>query len=209
MATAPYYTSDGSDGPKVKLNKAVFDVEPNAGLVHQVAVCMMLNVRHGNHATKTRGEVRGGGKKPYAQKGTGNARHGSTREPQMRGGGTVWGPHPRSYRRGIPLGMKRKALCCVLTDRVRNDALCVIEGFGEATKPRTRPVAELVAKINPEGRKALIVAPEHDAALVASARNLPRVTVRTAADLNALDVLSARRVIVVKDALKRLEERLA
>lgn len=209
MATAPLYKSDGSTGPKVTLNKAVFDVEPNAGLVHQIAVSMLQNKRQGNHETKTRAEVSGGGKKPYAQKGTGNARHGSSREPQMRGGGTVWGPHKRSYRQGVPIRMKRKALCCVLTDRVRNDALCVVESFGKGSKPKTKPVAELVSKINPEGRKALIVAPEHNPALLASARNLPRVTVRTAADLNVLDVLEARRVIVLKDALKRLEERLA
>jgi large subunit ribosomal protein L4 len=209
MATAPSYKADGSEGPKVKLNKAVFDVEPNVGLVHQIAVSMMLNKRMGNHETKTRDEVRGGGKKPYAQKGTGNARHGSSREPQMRGGGTVWGPHKHSYRQGVPIRMKRKALCCVLTDRVRNDALCVIDAFGSGKSPKTKPVADFVAKINPEGRKALIVAPEHNPALLASARNLPRVTVRTAADLNVLDVLGARRVIVMKDALARLEERLA
>lgn len=208
MASAPSYKKDGSEGPKIKLNAAVFDVEPNAGLVHQIAVSMMQNKRMGNHETKTRGEVSGGGKKPYAQKGTGNARHGSSREPLMRGGGTVWGPHKRSYRQGVPIAMKRKALCCVLTDRLRNDALVVVDGFGDGAAPKTKPVADFVAKINPEGRKALIVTPENSPALVASARNLSRVTVTTAADLNVLDVLGARRVIVMKDALPRLEERL-
>jgi len=209
MASAPSYKADGSEGPKIKLNAAVFDVEPNAGLVHQIAVSMMLNKRMGNHETKTRAEVSGGGKKPYAQKGTGNARHGSSREPQMRGGGTVWGPHKHSYRQGVPVRMKRKALCCVLTDRLRNDALCVIDGFGKSASPKTKPVADLVAKLNPEGRKALIVTPEHNPALLASARNLSRVAVTTAADLNVLDVLGARRVIVLKGALARLEERLS
>jgi len=209
MASAPSYKADGSAGAKIKLNGAVFDVEPNAGLVHQIAVSMMLNKRMGNHETKTRAEVSGGGKKPYAQKGTGNARHGSSREPQMRGGGTVWGPHKHSYRQGIPVRMKRKALCCLLTDRVRNDALCVVDGFGDPASPKTKPVADLVAKVNPEGRKALIISPEHNPGLVASARNLERVKVTTAAELNVLDVLGARRVIVIKDALSRLEERLA
>jgi large subunit ribosomal protein L4 len=209
MASAPSYKADGSAGPKVELNAAVFDVEPNEGLVHQIAVSMMENKRHGNHETKTRAQVRGGGKKPYAQKGTGNARHGSSREPQMRGGGTVWGPHKRSHRQGVPVRMKRKALCCVLTDRLRNDALCVIDGIGDTATPKTKPVADLVAQLNPEGRKALIVSGENNAALVASARNLTRVNVTTAADLNVLDVLGARRVIVLKDALARLEERLA
>ncbi len=208
MASARMYKSDGSEAARIELNKAVFDVEPNEGLVHQVAMVLLNNKRAGTHQTKTRGEVRGGGKKPYAQKGTGNARHGSIREPQMKGGGTVWGPHPRSYRQDVNLKMRRKALCCMLTDRVRNDALCVIEGF-EGTTPKSKPVAELVAKIAPERRKTLLVAAVGDKNLIASVRNLTGLTVRTALDLNALDVLHARKVIVVKDALARLEERLA
>ncbi len=208
MASARMYKSDGSEAARIELNKAVFDVEPNDGLVHQVAMVLLNNKRAGTHQTKTRGEVRGGGRKPYAQKGTGNARHGSIREPQMKGGGTVWGPHPRSYRQDVNLKMRRKALCCMLTDRVRNDALCVIEGF-EGTTPKSKPVAELVAKIAPERRKTLLVAAVGDKNLIASVRNLTGLTVRTALDLNALDVLHARKVIVVKDALARLEERLA
>ncbi len=208
MASARMYKSDGSEAARIELNKAVFDVEPNEGLVHQVAMVLLNNKRAGTHQTKTRGEVRGGGRKPYAQKGTGNARHGSIREPQMKGGGTVWGPHPRSYRQDVNLKMRRKALCCMLTDRVRNDALCVIEGF-EGTTPKSKPVAELVAKIAPERRKTLLVAAVGDKNLIASVRNLTGLTVRTALDVNALDVLHARKVIVVKDALARLEERLA
>jgi len=208
MASARLYKSDGSEGSRIQLNKAVFDVEPNEGLVHQVAMVMLNNKRAGTHQTKTRGEVSGGGKKPYAQKGTGNARHGSIREPQMKGGGTVFGPHPRSYRQDVNLKMKRKALCCMLTDRLRNDALCVIEGVKGST-PKAKPVADLVAKIAPERRKTLLVAAADDKNLIASVRNLEGLTVRTALDLNAVDVLHARKVIVVKDALARLEERLA
>jgi len=201
------YKSDGTEAARVQLNKAVFDVEPNDGLVHQVAMVLLSNKRAGTHDTKTRGEVSGGGKKPYAQKGTGNARHGSIREPQMKGGGTVWGPHPRSYRMDVNLKMRRKALCCMLSDRVRNEALCVVEGM-KGTTPKAKPVADLVSKLAPEGRKTLLVAPDHDKNLIASVRNLTGLTVRTAGDVNAVDVLNARRVIVFKDALKRLEERL-
>ena len=208
MASARMYKSDGTEAARIQLNKAVFDVEPNEGLVHQVAMVLLNNKRAGTHQTKTRGEVSGGGKKPYAQKGTGNARHGSIREPQMKGGGTVWGPHPRSYRQDVNLKMRRKALCCMLTDRLRNDALCVIEGF-KGTMPKAKPVADLVAKIAPERRKTLLVAAVDDKNLIASVRNLTGLTVRTALDLNAVDVLHARKVIVVKDALARLEERLA
>lgn len=208
MASAKLFKSDGSEGAKLKLNEAVFDVEINEPLVHQVATALLNNRRQGNAETKTRREVRGGGRKPYRQKGTGNARHGSIREPQMRGGGSVFGPHKRSYRQNVPIRMKRKALCCVLTDRVRNEALCVLDGFAIDT-PKTKPVAELVAKLAPEGRRILLVAPERDANLLASAGNIGQLTVRTAADLNALDVLNARRVIVLKDALTKLEERLA
>lgn len=208
MASAKLYKADGSEGAKVQLNAAVFDVDVNEPLVHQVATALLNNQRQGNAETKTRREVRGGGRKPYRQKGTGNARHGSTREPEMRGGGTVFGPHRRSYRQEVPVRMKRKALCCVLTDRVRNEALCVLDGFQIET-PKTAPVADLVAKLSPEGRRTLLVASDHQPALVASTRNLQGLTIRTAADVNALDVLQARRIIVLKDALSKLEERLA
>ena len=107
MASARMYKSDGSEAARIELNKAIFDIETNEGLVHQVAMVLMNNKRHGTHDTKTRKDVSGGGKKPYAQKGTGNARHGSIREPQMKGGGTVWGPHPRSYRQDVNTKMRR------------------------------------------------------------------------------------------------------
>ena len=207
MASARMYKSDGSEAARIELNKAIFDIETNEGLVHQVAMVLMNNKRHGTHDTKTRKDVSGGGKKPYAQKGTGNARHGSIREPQMKGGGTVWGPHPRSYRQDVNTKMRRKALCCMLSDRLRSDALCVVDGL-KGVMPKAKPVADLVAKIAPEGRKTLIVSGSLDKALISSVGNLSGLTVRTAGDVNALDILNARRVIVLKDALAPLEERL-
>ena len=207
MASAKVYSADGIEGGSIQLNDAVFDVEPNVGLVHQVAVALMGNRREGNAETRVRWQVRGGGRKPFAQKGTGRARQGSSREPHMRGGGTVFGPHKRSYRENVPAKMRRKALCCMLTDRLRDEELCVLEGLS-LDGPKTKPLAELWRKVAPEGRKTLLVARERDKDLIASSRNLPRLTVRTALDVNALDVLEAKRILVLKEALSVLEERL-
>jgi large subunit ribosomal protein L4 len=208
MPSVKLYKSDGSEDAPVALNDAVFDVEPNRTLVHQVAVALMANKRHGTHDTKVRHEVRGGGKKPFRQKGTGNARQGSSREPQMRGGGTVFGPHPRSYRKRVPQKMSRKALCCMLTDRVRNDALCVIDGF-QLEAPKTARLSSVFSRVAPEQRKTLYVTAGNEPNVVRSAGNAAGITVRTAADVNALDVLDARRVVIAKDALAVLEKRLS
>lgn len=204
---AKSFTKDGAEGAEVELSDAVFGIDLNKPLVHQVAVALMNNKRQGNAETKVRKEVRGGGRKPFRQKGTGQARQGSSREPHMRGGGTVFGPHKRSYRTSVPVKMRRKALCCMLTDRARNDALCVLEEIS-LDAPKTRPMIELIEKVSPEGRKTLLVTATHDANVLRSAQNIAPLTVRTASDVNALDVLDAKRVIVVKDALKALEDRL-
>lgn len=208
MASAKVYRMDGSEAGSVELNDAIFNVDINPTILHDVVVALRNNKRQGNHETKTRDRVSGGGRKPYSQKGTGNARHGSTREPQMRGGGIVKGPHKRSYRQDVPLSFRRKALCCALTDRVKGQALCVLEGL-ECASPKTKPFAQMVGKLSPEGRKTLLVTADTNRNVLLSARNLPRVELRTASDLNALDVLSAQRVVVVRDALAKLEERLA
>ena len=207
MASVKVVDTSGSEKESIDLNAAVFDIEPNVGLVHQVAVTLMANQRQGNAETKVRHEVTGGGRKPFRQKGTGNARQGSIREPHMRGGGVVFGPHKRSYRKQIPLKMSRKALCCVLTDRLRNDELCVLDQLKLDTA-RTQPMQDLFQALAPEGRKTLLVTAENEANIVASSRNMERLTVRTASDVNALDVLSAKRVIVLQDALPNLEARL-
>ena len=125
MASVKVYKADGSAGSSKKLNDAIFDVEPNMGLVHQVAVALMNNARQGNAETRTRREVRGGGRKPFAQKGTGRARPGSSREPQLRGGGIVFGPHRRTYRNTVPSQVPPQSPCSALTDRLRAGRLCV------------------------------------------------------------------------------------
>lgn len=208
MASAKVYRMDGSEAGSIELNDAVFNVDVNPTMVHDVVVALRNNKRQGNHETKTRTEVSGGGRKPYKQKGTGNARHGSTREPMMRGGGVVWGPHKRSYRQDPPVAFRRKALAGVLSDRVRNDQLCVLEAL-HYKEPKTKPFAQLVGKLSPQGRTTLVVTAATDKNTLLSARNVPRVRLVPASDVNALDVLGAQRIVVVKDAIAKLEERLA
>lgn len=208
MATAKVYNMEGAEVGTVDLKDAVFSAEMNPTLVHDVTVALQAAKRQGNAETKTRKEVRGGGRKPYRQKGTGNARHGSIREPQMRGGGTVFGPHKRSYRKNVPASFKRKALCCALSDRLREESLLVLDNLA-CDAPKTKRVAEMAQKLPLPNKRTLIVTAEADHNVVLSARNLQRVDVQTAANVNALDVLRAARVVVVQDALKTLEERLS
>ncbi|MEA3364148.1 MAG: 50S ribosomal protein L4, partial [Candidatus Hydrogenedentes bacterium] len=130
------------------------------------------------------------------------------REPQMRGGGVVFGPHKRNYRQKVSASSRNKALCCVLSDRVRNDALRVLSEL-ECTEPKTKPFAEMLAHFRPKEGRTLVVTAEPSRAIVLSARNIPRVAVRTAADVNVLDVLEAKCIVVADDALAKLEERLS
>jgi large subunit ribosomal protein L4 len=208
MASAKVYSAEGTEQGSVELPDGIFDVEPNVFLVHSVAKALMNARRQGNHKTKVRSEVRGGGAKPYRQKGTGRARRGSSREPLLRGGGTVFGPQPRSYREKTPTRFKRQALCCVLSDRVRNERFSVLKELSIEV-PKTKTFAQLVAKLAPEGRKTLIVTADNDKNLYLSTRNMPRVNVCTAADVNVLDVLDAVRVVVQEEALAKLQERLS
>ena len=208
MAAAKVYKADGSEAGSVDLSDAVFDVPANPTLIKEVAVALRNAQRQGNAETKVRKQVRGGGAKPYRQKGTGRARHGSTREPQMRGGGVVFGPHKRSYRQKVSASSRNKALCCLLSDRVRSDALCVLSEL-ECAEPKTKPFSQMLAHFRPREERTLLVTAAANGAVVLSARNIPRVAVRTAADVNALDVLEAKRVVVVEDAVAKLEERLS
>ena len=208
MASLKVVNMQGADLGALEADEVVFGAAPNESMVHGVVVGLLANKRQGTHDTKTRGEVSGGGAKPFRQKGTGRARQGSSREPHMRGGGTIFGPHPRDYRQNLPVRVKRQALCCALSERVRGDRLSVLRGLA-ITQPKTKPFAQMVGKVAPEGRKTLIVTAGMDENLLLSARNLPRVTVRTAADLNVLDVLRAVRIVVQEEAVAQLEERLS
>jgi large subunit ribosomal protein L4 len=207
MASLRIVDVTGAEQGSREASDSIFAVEFKHDLVHEVIVALQANARQGNHKTKTRKEVRGGGIKPFRQKGTGRARRGSSREPVLRGGGTVWGPRPRSYRQGVAARSRRQALCCVLSERLRGEKLSVLTGLA-MDAPKTKPFAEILSKVSPEGRKTLIVSAGADKNVLLSARNIPSVTVRTAADLNALDVLAAQRIILQEEALNQLEERL-
>jgi large subunit ribosomal protein L4 len=208
MASLKKLDIQGGDQGTVDVSDAVFDVEENAGLVHEVVVALQNAKHQGTHKVKTRREVRGGGAKPFRQKGTGRARQGSIREPQMRGGGVVHGPVPRSYRQNVPKQVRRQALCCVLSSRARNERLAIVQGMNfDAVK--TKPVAEMVDTVSKEGRRTLLVTADYDKNLLLSSRNISRVTVRTAAEVNTLDVMLAARVFVQEEALSKLEERLS
>jgi large subunit ribosomal protein L4 len=208
MASLKVVNMEGADLGAVDATESVFAAPLNEAMVHDVVVGLLANKRQGTHKTKNRAEVSGGGIKPFRQKGTGRARQGSNREPHMRGGGTIFGPVPRDYRQNLPVRMKRQALCCALSERVRNERLSVLRGLA-ISQPKTKPLAQMVGKIAPEGRKTLIVTAGLDENILLSARNLPRVTVRTAADVNVLDVLRAVRIVVLEEAVAQLEERLS
>lgn len=208
MATAKVYTMDGQQLEPIQLNPAVFDVEPNETVVHQVAVALMNAKRQGNAQVKDRSMVSGGGIKPFHQKGTGRARQGSSREPQMKGGGTTFGPQRRGYRQNIPTRTRRLALCSVLSARVRDDALLVLDSLA-LDVPKTKRFAEMMQLISPDHKRTLFVMPGVDKNVMLSARNLPKIEIKTAADLNALDVLNAYRVVLVRDAVASLEGRLS
>jgi len=207
MASLKLVDTAGASKGEVEASDAVFDVAPNEALVHDVIVASQNAKRQGTHKTKERAEVRGGGAKPFRQKGTGHARQGSSREPQMRGGGTTFGPRPRSYRQNVAVRSRRQALCCVLSDRARNDKLSVLDNL-QVDAPKTKPFAKMLDSVAPEGRKTLLVVASPDKAIALSARNIQRVTLRAAGDVNALDVVGAVRVVIQKEALPTLEERL-
>lgn len=207
MASLNIVGIDGTSQGVLEASDVVFGAELNEPVVHQVAVALLANRRQGTHKTKNRSELSGGGAKPFRQKGTGRARQGSNREPQMRGGGTVHGPQPRDYRKDVPVQVRRKALCIVLSDRVREEKLSVLKGLA-FDAPKTKSMVEVLNAVAPEQRKTLLVTSDKDQNVLLSARNLEKVTVRTAAELNALDVLNAVRVLVQEDAVSKLEERL-
>ena len=193
--------SKGDKTGSVELPPEIFDVEPNIPLMHQVVVAQLAAARQGTHSTKTRGQVRGGGRKPYRQKGTGRARQGSIRAPQFTGGGVVHGPQPRDYTQRTPKKMKAAALRSALSDRARNGRVHVITEFLVADRPSTKQA--LSGLRNLTDRKALVVVPREDALSLLSLRNLPDVLVIRADQLNTYDVLNSDDVVFTAAALDR------
>ncbi len=174
-------------------------------VIHDVVVNYLANQRQGTHATKTRGLVRGGGRKPWRQKHTGRARQGSIRSPLWRGGGTIFGPQPRDYSYSLPSKMKRVALREAIEGKISDKELIVIDNLN-ITRPKTKDMVSLIKRLNLEGKSILIVTPEKDENVILSARNIPGVSVVRIQDLNAYNIVTHDMVIINRDAMGLLEE---
>jgi large subunit ribosomal protein L4 len=195
----------GVAGKTVELPEEIFAAKVNVPLIHQVVVAQQAAARQGTHAAKTRAQVRGGGRKPYRQKGTGRARQGSIRAPQYAGGGAAHGPVPRSYVQRTPKKMKAAALRGALSDRLSHGRVLVVSGFVEGDVPRTKDavavLAEALGMTGTPGRPVLVVAHRDDEITWKSLRNVPRVHVLTEDQLNTYDVLASDHVVFTEQAL--------
>jgi len=196
---APAFSTAGDGTGEVDLNPEVFGIEPNHSLMHQVVTAQLAGARAGTHKTKTRAEVRGGGAKPWRQKGTGRARHGSIRSPIWRGGGVAHGPTPRDYSQRTPKKMKRLALYSALSVRASETAIKVIDSFDWET-PRTKDAVNLLTAVEAGGKTLLVLGRNDDTARRAF-RNLPQVWITSPDQLSAYDVLWARQVVFTRQTL--------
>ncbi|MBV9582907.1 MAG: 50S ribosomal protein L4 [Chloroflexi bacterium] len=192
----------GSAVREIELDDRVFGIQPNAAVVHQAVVAQEANARQGTHDTRTRGEVAGGGKKPYRQKGTGYARQGSRRAPHYRGGGVIFGPHPRSHDKAMPKKMRRLAMRSVLSARAAEAALTIVDSFTLET-PKTKVLLETLATLGASSG-ALVVLGERSDPVLRAARNLEDVHVVTPTGLNLLDALRMPRLILAEAAIDEL-----
>ena len=199
----------GAESKTVELPDEIFAAKVNVPLIHQVVVAQQAAARQGTHSTKTRGEVRGGGRKPYRQKGTGRARQGSLRAPQYAGGGVVHGPQPRSYVQRTPKKMKAAALRGALSDRLSHGRVLVVSGFVDGDVPRTRDAVAVLASAVAPGEKVLVVAHRDDELTWKSLRNVPSVHVLTEDQLNTYDVLASDHVVFTEQALTAFVSRSA
>jgi large subunit ribosomal protein L4 len=198
---AKVYDLKGNEAGSVELDEYVFGIEPNGPVMHQALVRQRANARQGTHSTKTRSEVRGGGRKPWRQKGTGRARQGSIRSPQWRGGGTVFGPRPRKYTKAMPKKMRRLAIRSVLSAKQQSAEIIVVDGMNDI-EPKTRAMREALAGL-PLGsaRSTLILVGDAKDNVYRGASNLTDTKVLPAQYVNLQDMLSHQRVIMTREAL--------
>ncbi|MDV2621629.1 50S ribosomal protein L4 [Pediococcus acidilactici] len=207
MANVSLFKQDGTQNGTVELNADIFGIEPNNDVVFEAVVMQRASMRQGTHAVNNRSAVRGGGKKPWRQKGTGRARQGSIRSPQWRGGGIVFGPTPRSYAYSIPKKMRRLALKSVLSQKVLDESLVVVDEFKFET-PKTKDFAQSLSKLNVE-KKALLVLEEDNESAVLAARNLSNVKIVEPTGINVLDIMNSDKLVITQKALSQVEEALA
>ncbi|MFH1077221.1 MAG: 50S ribosomal protein L4 [Pseudomonadota bacterium] len=205
MPKADVYNINGDKVSEVELVSTIFDVTVKNHLIHQVVVAQLANKRAGTASTKGRSLVSGGGKKPYRQKGTGRARAGTLRSPTRRGGGTIFGPVPRSYAQKVSKKIRKQALRMALTVKQRENALCVVDGF-VLSEAKTKHFVEAMKKL--KIANVLIVADAPNQALELSSRNIPRVKVLRTEGLNVHDVIKFSHLILLEPAIKQIEKRL-
>ncbi|WP_312460032.1 50S ribosomal protein L4 [Proteiniclasticum sp.] len=203
MPTVGLFNIEGKKVGDVTLNESVFNVEVNKAVLHQVVVAQLANKRQGTQSAKTRAEVRGGGIKPWRQKGTGRARQGSIRSPQWAGGGIVFAPKPREYRVSLPKSMRRVAMKSALTAKVLENEMIVLESL-ELDAPKTKTIATMLKAF--DVKKALIVTAESNANVYKSGRNVEGIQVIPVNNINVYDLLKYDNLIITKDAVSKLEE---
>lgn len=194
----------GASVGEIELNDAIFGIEPNEAVLFDAVIAQRASLRQGTHKVKNRSEVSGGGKKPWRQKGTGRARQGSIRSPQWRGGGTVFGPTPRSYSYKLPKKVRRLALKSALSAKVGEENLLVLDAL-QLDAPKTKDFKAILGNLKLD-KKALFVTAELDENVALSARNIPGVTVLTASGINVLDLLGHETVVFTKAAVEKVEE---
>jgi len=205
MAKAKKITSSGSSAGEVELNPKVFETEPKSYRIHQYVNLYLRNQRQGTHATKTRAEVRGGGAKPWRQKGTGRARSGSNTSPIWVGGGKAFGPKPRNYYSHIPKQLKRQALHSAFSKLAADDRIMVIENL-QFEKPKTSAIVQFLSGLELYGKKVLILNEEINRNFELSCRNIPGIEYGRARLVNAYDILNADYLLLTESALKTVEE---
>ncbi len=205
MAKVTLFKQDGSNAGEIELNDAIFGIEPNESVIFDAVIMQRASLRQGTHAVKNRSAVRGGGRKPWRQKGTGRARQGSIRSPQWVGGGTVFGPTPRSYSYNLPKKMRRLAIRSALSQKVSEESFVVVD---ELQASKTKEFKSVLSNLNMDSKVLLVLEGNNEGAYLA-ARNLPNVKVIDDRNVNVLDVVNYDQILITKEALSTVEEALA
>ena len=204
MTKVTLFKQDGTTNGEIELNSEIFGIEPNENVVFDAVIMQRASLRQGTHAVKNRSAVSGGGRKPWRQKGTGRARQGSIRSPQWRGGGIVFGPTPRSYSYKLPKKVRRLAIKSVLSQKVLDNKLVVVEAL-QFDAPKTKEFAQVLSNLNVDTKVLVVVESSNDFALLA-ARNIPNVTIVDETDVTVLDVVNNDKLLITKAALSKVEE---
>ena len=203
MPTVGVFNKEGNKVADMELNESVFGTEVNEYALHQVVVALLANKRQGTQSTKTRSEVRGGGIKPWRQKGTGRARQGSIRAPQWIKGGIVFGPKPRDFRISVPKSMRKVAMKSALTSKVQENQMIILESLNFET-PKTKDIIQMLKAL--EANKALIITAESNEVVYKSARNIQGINIIPANNINVYDLLKYEKLIITKEAVSKIEE---